>query len=247
MKKFMQAMLWTMAFFCMLPVCAQISIPKPPPPVKKTYILSESGGRLNYTISDGKRTAYGMSGEVVEIVWLEPEKVYLFCPGLSETVISVAQDNAGDTVIGDTDNFAKLLQQFNRERRRLKRIIGSGSEIRYEFGAGKTAASKSPVLVGVEKGVLSYIIQDGRRKSFSPPQRIIRRYRPVWNCPAYCRRTGQWQAPLLYSASLPETEKRPSAADDNSFAAFRQWLEKTGWKLLAVDGNSVEAVYYYEK
>lgn len=242
MKKIILALLSAMFVFEVNPAKAQISIPPRPKAIKQTFIVSVRSGNLNYVINNGIRTNYRVAPDPVPESPLPPKIVYLLNP---EWQVLPPEAPAVKAPKRDSNDFAALVLKFNRERRKLKWIIGTGNEKVYLYDDGKGGRTAETVEVGTRGGKLSYIIRDGKRENFEvvpqpKPQKII--YRPVyiWHNFYFQQPNGQPKE----AKSKPEWKPKQNRHD---YAQLKLKLQKERWQLLVASGGGNEIIYYYER
>ncbi len=250
MKNFVKALLCTMLIIAAVCVQAQITFTVPRP-IKKTYVVSQSHGKLNYTINNGVRRNYRMTEVDTMVINLSPLKVYRFneewqgCRPKGSIKYVPSKGNSND--------FAELMIKFNKEHRKLRWIIGVGDEIIYEYEGNISVATKN--------GMLTYIIRDGKRIEFERHpvmiyhQTVEERSVWLWNLngsktipePGYgvLLKTKEKESKRVEAPS-PSVRKK-AKLNNQDFARLQRQLLKSGWTLMALASNVSEIVYYYEK
>ncbi len=237
MKKFLWVLLCAI-FICLTEVCyGQITIQPRPKPIKKTYVVSQTDGCLNYTINNGERKVF-RAPDYSNVVDLTTPK---FCFLHPQWYPSLPFEEADTTKVvfclseSNPNDFAKLILQFNKEKKSLMTITGYGPDIVYEYSGG--------ILVGTRNGVLSYIIRNGKREVFKHLEPIL--YKKPDSSQIgdiHC------QQQTLYERSDPDVVNTIlPTPDENDFAVLYRQLLRTGWRIVAKTGNNYELVYYFQK
>ncbi len=246
MKKYAAALLCAMFALLASVLQAQITIVRPPK-ITQTYVVSQSEGKLNYTVNNGVRKNY----RVVEIdtvfVDVPPLKVYLFNPAWQITATGSKAYEAKPRQ-GNPNDFAQLIVKFNKERRKIRWMVGCGEEMLYQY--------EGDVLVATKKGMLSYIIRNGKREEYRHSPAVVYR-QEIIECYVYPWSDWQDKEPHYVSlALLPEDKvttsqnaqaEKAKALDDQDFAKLQKKLSASGWNLIRIDHNNSEVIYYYEK
>jgi len=231
-----------LGLLCAIFVClsengyGQISIPPRPKPIKKTYVVSQTDGRLNYTIYNGERKVFRVS-DYSSVVDLTTQKYCFWHPQWYPSLPLEAADTTSTFCLSESNpnDFAKLILQFNRERKSLTTMTGYGPDIVYEFSGG--------ILVGTRNGVLSYIIRNSKREVFKHLEPILYKKSDssrIWDI--YCQQQtlNERSGSDVVNTTLP-------TPDEDDFAALYRQLLRTGWRIAAQTGNNHEMVYYFQK
>ncbi len=107
-----------------------------------------------------------------------------------------------------------------------------------QLQAEEAKKERKIIVIGVEDGMLSYVIRDGERKAYrkeKDEQDEQRNFYEVW----------RHRPPILYP--LPQPRKKESPEEQNDFAILLRDLTQEGWIIISVTGNADSALYTLER
>ena len=107
-----------------------------------------------------------------------------------------------------------------------------------QLQAEEAKKERKIIVIGVEDGMLSYVIRDGERKTYRKED-YERDKQPdfyeVW----------RYRAPMLYP--VVHSRKKESTEEQNNFAILLRDLTQEGWIIISVTGNADSALYTLER
>lgn len=107
-----------------------------------------------------------------------------------------------------------------------------------QLQAEEAKKERKIIVIGVEDGMLSYVIRDGERKAYrkeKDEQDEQRNFYEVW----------KHRPPILYPVVPPR--KKESPEEQNNFAILLRDLTQEGWIIISVAGNADSALYTLER